>query len=170
VLAGLAGLAHPIRAAASPDAGTGFAVGDIAPDFTAFDQNGQGISLQSFAGQYVILTFDSVWCGPSNQLATSIMPQVLQDLAATAIPFTHLTLLMQGTAGSFASSTPQLSRSWSTTFHLTSPVLNLNGDGTSPLIDQMSSYDAQAGAEAALPTLVTLGPDRRILAIQAGLG
>jgi hypothetical protein len=49
-------------------------------------------------------------------------------------------------------------------------VLNLNGDVNSPLIDQMASYDTQAGADAAFPTLVTLGPDRRILAIQVGLG
>jgi hypothetical protein len=166
-LVGQAGLAHPVRADAVPAAGTGFAVGDIAPDFTTVDQNGQGVSLRSFAGQFVILTFDAAWCDPSKQLAKSIMPQVDQDIAATAIPYSHVTILMQGITG--AASTPQDAQRWSAGFH-TSPVLNLNGDVNSPLNDHMASYDAQVGSDTGFPTVVTLGPDQRILAIQVGLG
>ena len=43
---------------------SGYLPGDIAPDFTLEDQNGNDVSLSDFAGKYVILAFCASWCVP----------------------------------------------------------------------------------------------------------
>lgn len=40
------------------------ATGEIAPDFTLRDVNGQSVSLSNFKGQVVLLSMWATWCGP----------------------------------------------------------------------------------------------------------
>jgi hypothetical protein len=146
---------------------TGFAVGDVAPNFTAFDQNGNRVSLQDFYGRFVILDLSAAWCSPSAILAGSLMPQVVQDLGARSIAFTPITVLLNGQSEGIPS-TLNDSSSWISQFQITYPVLNLNGDASSPVISQFNAYGQSAGSSG-YPTLVILGPDQRILAIQIGI-
>lgn len=41
-----------------------FATGDVAPDFTLKDINGQNVSLSSFKGKVVYMDIWATWCGP----------------------------------------------------------------------------------------------------------
>src|SRR5947209_6757808 len=88
----------PELAAARAPGGHGprYAVGDIAPSFTALDQNGTEVSLRDFSGSFVLLDFSAVWCGPSNVFSKDVQPLIAQDLSARGIPFTTITILLDG--------------------------------------------------------------------------
>jgi hypothetical protein len=146
----------------------GYAVGDIAPSFTALDQSGNEVSLRDFAGSFVLLDFSSVWCAPCNEFARDVQPQIAQDLRARGIPFTTITILLDGgTPG--APSTLRNAQIWAERYKLSEPVVTVNGDANSPLYAQFAAYsDPLSPPSGAYPTFVALGPDQRILAIPVG--
>jgi peroxiredoxin len=75
-------------------------VGDVAPDFTAVDQNGQTVSLYSYRGKVVLIDFSADWCGSCRAEA----PQ-LEDLYQRYKDngFQALTVLVDGSAAAWAS-------------------------------------------------------------------
>lgn len=48
-------------------------VGNIAPDFTALDINGNSISLSDFNGKYVLLEFWATWCRSCKRITPEIV-------------------------------------------------------------------------------------------------
>jgi peroxiredoxin len=75
-------------------------VGDVAPDFTAVDQNGQTVSLYSYRGKVVLIDFSADWCGSCRAEA----PQ-LEDLYQRYKDkgFQALTVLVEGSVAGWAS-------------------------------------------------------------------
>ena len=149
--------------------GSGYAVGDIAVSFTAPDQFGNEVSLRDYSGSFVLLDFSAVWCAPSNVFARDTQPQIARDMSARGIPFTTITILLDGqTEG--VPSTLRNAQNWANAYRISTPVVSVDGDANSPLYAQFAAYsDPLAPPAGAFPTFVALGPDQRILAIQVGL-
>ena len=125
---------------------SGYLPGDIAPDFTLEDQNGNDVSLSDFAGKYVILDFCAIWCVPCNELAEEI-PGIEQAIQAEHIPFEFVEVLVDGpTPG--VPATLANAHNLALTFHLSSPVLF--GPQTESL--------AQTWGVSAFPTMYFLNP------------
>lgn len=52
--------------------GTGIALGEVIPDFTLRDQDGNDVELYQFYGRVVQLVIFAAWCGPCNEEAPAI--------------------------------------------------------------------------------------------------
>lgn len=165
VVGGLIG-ARSASASTSGVPPIGYQVGDRAPNFGATDQTGTERSLYDFRGQYVLLDFSAMWCGPSNTMASEAN-QLSSDINAAGYPFTYVTMLMENNVGS--STTQVNAERWAARYGLTAPVLQLDGApvATSRQYGQLANYDGAAGT--AFPTLVLIDPNGTILEVHAGL-
>ncbi len=148
--------------------GLGYAVGDIAVSFTALNELGNEVSLRDFSGSFVLLDFSAVWCTPSNSFSRDTQPQIASDMSARGIPFTTITILMDGPAEGVPS-TVRDALNWALSYGRSREVLTVNGDANSPLYAQFAAYSVPlAPPVGTFPTFVALGPDQQILAIQVG--
>ena len=66
-------------AASAPSTGT--AAGQIAPEFTTTDDDGQALSLGDYRGQIVLLNFWATWCGPCR-IEMPEFEQIYRDRAS----------------------------------------------------------------------------------------
>ena len=146
-------------------AGTGYAEGDIANNFSAHDQNGNLVSLYSYYGGYVVVDFCATWCVPCN-LQEAQFSQAVSDVAARyRYPaFAQLPSLVQGQQG--FPSTPRDAANWARRFHVP-VVLQTDGNLSSPVTTQFYGYTDPN--EPAFPTMAVLSPSMRILQVHVGL-
>lgn len=163
-LAMVGGMLGSSKASASTTATPpiGYQVGDRAPNFGAADQTGTERSLYDFRGQYVLLDFSAMWCGPSNTLASQ-ENQLITDVNAAGYQFTYVTMLMESKVG--ATTTQLNAQQWAGRYGLSAPVLQLDGApvATSRQAVQLANYDSAGGA--VFPTLVLIDPNGKILAV-----
>ena len=99
-------------------AGTGTAVGDVAPTFALTDQYGEEVRLHDFCGQAVIVESSAIWC-PSCQAAApelAAMYEAYKDRGLMVI-----TLLGENNDGG-APTTDEL-MTWAETYGSTHPVV-----------------------------------------------
>jgi peroxiredoxin len=100
-----------LNSAASP-AAYGTALGTIATDFTAVDQNGVPVTLSSFHGKVVLLDFTADWCTVCREKAQTAEAFYQQYKARG---FMYVLVVIEGSAPV-----------WSQTYGLTFPVLDDN--------------------------------------------
>jgi thiol-disulfide isomerase/thioredoxin len=125
--------------------GTGTAEGDIAPNFTLLDQDGNEVELYQFYGQVVQLVIFTAWCGPCQEEAPDIEAAAV-DLADEGVVI--LSVMMEDVGGE-APDTADLML-WVDRYALTQPVLAGPGE-LDPYIN------------GGYPTLPVIGRDMTIV-------
>lgn len=103
--------------------GTGIALGDVIPDFTLRDQDGNDVELYQFYGRVVQLVIFAAWCGPCNEEAPAIQAASV-ELAEEDIVV--LGVMMENVQ-SDAPSTADLG-AWVENYGVTHPLLAGPGD------------------------------------------
>jgi hypothetical protein len=143
-------------------AGTGYSVGDTAYDFTGPDENMNPVSLYQYYGRYTVLTYDAVWCSPSNVNAYYLSTAV-SELAAEGIPVNSLTVLLDGNTEGTASTQTDATH-WSVKYNL-SPVIHMNDTYDTTILGQYFAYNNNSGD---IPTIVILNPHMEIVKVNEG--
>lgn len=98
--------------------GTGRGVGDVMPNFTLIDQNGDEVELYQFYGNVVQLVLFAEWCGPCNQEAPDI-EAASRNLADGGVVI--LSVMFEDDTGG-APDAAALSR-WVSAYDVTHPLL-----------------------------------------------
>ncbi|MEQ1501365.1 MAG: TlpA disulfide reductase family protein [Myxococcota bacterium] len=124
-------------------AGTGFEVGQTAPDVRLVDQFGAEVSLWQFYGSVVLLDVSTMWCGPCQNLGEST-EEVWSDYRDDG--FVYLTVLQENLT--YGDVTTGDLNEWADTFGISAPVLN-DTEKTVPI-------------PAGYPTVSVIGRDMRV--------
>ncbi len=77
------------QATADGVSGTGYAVGETVPNWTAWDQNGDEVEFWQFYSQVVVLDMSAGWCGPCRSAAESAESE-FQEHKEDGVQFVHL--------------------------------------------------------------------------------
>jgi thiol-disulfide isomerase/thioredoxin len=106
---------------APPDGfeGSGYAVGDTAPDFLFGDQYGAQVSLWQWHGCTVVLDISTMWCAPCQELAEEAQA-IADDYRDDEV--VYVTIMPQD-LGSDPPDTDELME-WSEGFELVEPILS----------------------------------------------
>ncbi|MCK6529349.1 peroxiredoxin family protein [Myxococcota bacterium] len=139
----------PVSTAPEGLEGTGYQVGDIVPDFTREDQNGNDTSMYQFYGYTLLLEFSAMWCGPCNQMADD-SEEFFEELSAE-LPFYIVTVLVDD----YQYNTPDVDdlQTWVEEYDLTYPVLT-EGAGFTTISDHAEVV--------ALPTVLVVDPEMKV--------
>ncbi len=124
--------------------GTGVALGDVIPDFTLVDQDGNDVELYQFYGSVVQLVIFAAWCGPCNEEAPSLQAASV-ELAEEDIVV--LGVMMENVSGA-PPSTADLGE-WVEAYDVTHPLLA--GPGA-----------LEAMLQGGYPTLPVIDRDMRV--------
>lgn len=132
-----------------------WAPGDILPNYTFTDQNGEQVELYSFCGNHVMLAFGAMWCPPCQDAAAEA--QALQDEYADR-GFQLIEVLIENSSGDAPSQSDL--QSWQSNYGMTSiPVLDDSAYQLWPYME----------ADWGIPTIVHIGPGMEVLSVDQGI-
>jgi peroxiredoxin len=98
---------------------TGWSTGDIMPNFTASDQNGQPVQLYQFYGYVILLDFSAGWCIPCRQTAGTSQT-LWEEYRAQGFLVIHV-LIEPNTQGT--ATTTEFAELWAHDYGIEFPVL-----------------------------------------------
>lgn len=159
---------------ADPPAYTGdytVKVGATIPDGLFKDKCGDVVRLHDFKGTYLVVDMSARDCGPCQQMATD-EEKFIGDMKAAGIDVQVVSLLAPLLADPFGSTTPTMLKNWTTSFHLTSPVLEDRGWGLAmfePIYKDMTGYPSWAVANKNLDVLAIGNGYDQFAAIKAAI-
>lgn len=138
---------------------TAYQKGDIVANWEGTDTFGQRISFYNFCGNYVLVGVGAAWCGPCQQMASTLEKEQA-EIRESYPNFQAFELLMQNTAGK----TPDdgtLDR-WKSGFDLDTVAVvgpdDAAEEGLTPL-----------DADGYIPTTILLSPTMEVISMDEGL-
>jgi len=137
----------PLREPPANLVGTGFAEGQVPPDFRLLDQHGDEVSLWQFYGSVVLLDVSTMWCGPCQEIAghTEATYDSFKDDG-----FMYLTVLHEDVEN--RPPTTEDLEEWAAGFGISAPIL---ADG-----DQATGAAVTQGQ---YPAVIVIGRDMTIV-------
>jgi thiol-disulfide isomerase/thioredoxin len=132
------------------DAVIGFEVGNVIPNATLVDQNGDSIEIYDLHGTVLLLDVFAMWCGPCQAHAPDgeVLSQDLQNE-----DFELIALMQENVSGGAPTSADAMD--WADSYGLTHPVL----------ADADNTYNYFATLGGGYPTYPVVGPDMRVVLV-----
>jgi thiol-disulfide isomerase/thioredoxin len=153
---------------------TKFLVGQKAPDFTARTAFDNKFRLSDYEGQEVMIDFSTMWCGPSNLMASQ-MAATQEMLRDEGVDFTYVLAEIDDASVSNPSDRVDaelMTEKWSL---FDSPVLHSNGVGRSTIEMQHENYATENLTAAefedstlAYPTQVFINKRGKVTEVHVG--
>ena len=144
--------------------GTGWDVGDMAPNLSALDVDGATISIGDYLGSFVLLEVGGAWCNPTRFIAP-FLPNIDQAIQNDGVPFASVVTLVESNFPGNPSD-GALARAWLDTYYGAGsyrPVLHMDGSSAmaAPWYEPIYEHNA-------IPILYLLGPDGSIVRFSVG--
>lgn len=137
------------------DHGEGFEVGQLNPNWTLTDQNGEVVELRDFYGQVVVVDLSSEWCGPCIDAAPVLDSFYRENLERG---FVVLQILLEGVENN---SEPVPER-WIRGTGVTYPVMVDHSPGDYTVTEVAQYYIDVPGASYDIPSFTLIDRQQRI--------
>src|SRR5262249_53770006 len=134
------------------------------------DQFGNQVSLYELYGEFVVLDYCAMWCEPCNiEASQGLLTQAVSEATNQRVHVRFVQVLLQNQRAQPPSQRDV--QSWINRNRLDYPVLTIPDAEYSTVINQFQNYGTELGDPGgAFPTHVVLGPDLKIIGLQAGAG
>src|SRR5262249_15967602 len=136
---------------------------------TGVDQFGNQVSLYDLYGEFVVLDYAATWCLPCNlEASQGLLTQAVSNATDQRVHVRFVQVLLQNDRTQ--PPTPSDLRRWINVNKLNYPVLTIPDAEYSTVINQFQNYGTVLGVPGgAFPTHVVLGPDLKIIGLDAGM-
>ncbi len=138
----------------APD-GEEYAVGEVFPNFRAYDEWENELRLDHFFGEVILVDFSAGWCGPCNEVAETA-EELWEEYREDGFVIIHA-MVDDWTYG--GDSDPRFLHEWSDTHELTFPVLGVNADGEGDIRSVSEDLYAAGINQGYIPFMLLIDQD-----------